>query len=76
MMSEVKSRKVMEINVEWQNFICIMYPGKRNPYKVFRKWYDGGWHRQKVEEYANFISVVEWVRAYAYEHEWGFQDVF
>ena len=38
---------------------CVTFtPGRRNSYRFYRTWWDGGTHRKKVEEYANFESVL------------------
>lgn len=73
-----KTRKVLDINVEGINFICIFaVHAKVNPYRLYRRWHDStGWHRQKVEYYGNFVSVLCHLHDFAFSHGWGFRDFF
>ena len=32
-----------------------------NPYRIYRKWYEYGWHRELVTKYADFDSVLYWL---------------
>lgn len=74
---EKKTRKVLDINVEGIWWICVFdLRAKTNPYKLYRKWYENGWHRKKVEEYGNFVSVLCHLRDYAFTENWGFKDFF
>ena len=73
-----KTTKCMDICVEGKRFICTFTPSdrNRNPYRLYSQWYDHGWHKKLLEKYANFFSVVEWLREYSRVSNWGFQDVF
>ena len=76
-MNGSKTRKVLDVNVEGINFICIFDAhAKRNPYRLYRRWYDNGWHREKMEYYGNFVSVICWLKDYAIDHNWGFKEYF
>lgn len=68
--------KVMDINVEGKNFICIFdRTVKRNPYRLFIRWFeDGSWHRKQLERYANFISVICRLQQYGFDNRWGYKD--
>lgn len=58
----MKTRKIMEMNDMNNHYICILdTTAKRNPYKIYRKWYDDGWHRKKVNEYGDFQSVLWYI---------------
>ena len=56
-------RQCMVIAEGGRKYICIKDDKARvNPYKIYREeWYNGGKHRQKEEEYANFESVIWWL---------------
>lgn len=42
-----------------KHFVCIRCnDGSVNPYKLYHKWYDRGWHKKKVVEYGDFESVL------------------
>ena len=54
-----KTRKVLDICESGNHFVCIYDSSKvSNPYILYTKWYDKGWHRKKVIEYADFPSVL------------------
>ena len=74
-MKEQKTRKVLDINVEGKHFICIFFENvKVNPYHLYEKWYDNGWHKKQIEAYGNFVSVLDHLRNYATWNEWGYKD--
>lgn len=54
-----KTYQVMNICEGGHHWVCIYdTAAKRNPYKLYQKWYDMGWHKRKVVEYADFQSVL------------------
>lgn len=59
-MASAKTRKVMDIETDNHgHFICIMDTTKRyNPYILYATWWETGWHRKKLAEYANADSVL------------------
>lgn len=71
-----KTTKCLDITVEGRHFVCTFTPARRNPYQLYTKWYEQGWRQRKLEEYANFASVLCWLKDYAFQHGWGFRDVF
>lgn len=45
------------------HIICVKDTGRKvNPYLVYRKWYDMGWHKKKLTAYADYRSAV-WLAA-------------
>lgn len=63
----MKTRKIMEMNNRNKHYICIMdYTAKYNPYKLYTKWYDDGWHKHKIAEYADFQSVLWHILQHVY----------
>lgn len=72
-----KTKKVLDINVEGVNFVCIFaVHTNHNPYMLFIRWYDGGWHRKQLARYQNFVSVICHIHDYCFENHWGFVDWF
>ena len=72
-----KTKKVLDINVEGVNFVCIFaVHTNHNPYMLFIRWYDGGWHRKQLARYQNFVSVICHIHDYCFENHWGFVDCF
>ena len=58
-MNERKTRKVLEINENGLHLECIKdYNAKYNPYRLYRVWWDGGWHRKLIDKFGDFQSVV------------------
>ena len=54
-----KTQKIMEITIVRTRYLVIKdNESKYNPYKVYRKWWDQGDHRQKVTEFADIESVL------------------
>lgn len=50
--------KIMEVMIKDYRYLVVKdNRSKSNPYKVYRKWWDGGWHRKKITEYADLESV-------------------
>ena len=51
-------RQIMKI--EYNGHWIVTHDDKRktNPYTVYRKWYDNGWHSRKVNAYGDFNSCV------------------
>lgn len=53
----MKTRKVMEIRDTCVNFVVIKHlDTNRNPYKVYRLYYESGWHRIKINEFQDLLS--------------------
>lgn len=77
-----KKRKCMDICVEGEKFICIFdSTRKTNNYRFYRVTYEPGKygyreHRKLITAYANFASVLCWLKDYAFENNWGFKDYF
>ena len=70
-----KTRKVLDISVEGVWLECILHlDTNKNPYKLYRCWYDCGKHRKKLSEYQNFVSVIEHIRGVCHAAHWGFKD--
>lgn len=53
-----KTTQCLKLNVQGVSYVCTFCPGRRNAYHLYRTWWDQGTHRKKVEEYANFESVL------------------
>ncbi len=60
------TRQCIDICERGINLICIVDgTAKVNPYKIYRKWFEGsGWHRKKLNEFADFPDALEYIRDY------------
>jgi len=63
-----KTRKVMEMDFNNTIYVCVHNSTSRNPYKLYEKWFDRGWHRRKITEYADFDSVLFYLLQLKYKH--------
>lgn len=57
-MGEQKTRKVLEISDGSYQYVCIKTSDKYNPYRLYRVWWDAGYHRKLIEKYADMGSVL------------------
>lgn len=53
-----KTHKVMDIQCGKKQYFCIEDRSKVNWYYLYEKWYDNGWHRKRIAEYADMSSVL------------------
>ena len=54
-----KTWQVMTLESQGFRYICICdFTAKLNQYKLYKKWYDHGWHKQKIAEYADLQSIL------------------
>ena len=55
-------RKIADISFAGAAYQVVHDTGcKRNPYKVYRKWYDNGWHRKKLTEWGDFPDAMQFL---------------
>ena len=51
--------KVLDIQENGVHLICIRDDkAKVNPYRLYKVWYDEGWHRKQEVRYADFLSIM------------------
>ena len=62
-------KKIGELNALAGSFV-IYYDeaDKNNHYKLYKKWYNGGWHRHLIEKYADLFSCTSWVNEFIEYH--------
>lgn len=54
-----KTRKVISINENGLHVECIKHEAdKINPYRLYKVWWDGGWHRKELTRYAGLKDVL------------------
>jgi hypothetical protein len=41
---------------------------KTNPYKVYNKYWDHGWHKRLLNKYADLASCTAYINNYVMEH--------
>lgn len=57
----MKKHKVLDINACGVSLKGYYEEGKRNPWRLYKIWWDQGEHRKLLVEYANFISVSMYI---------------
>ena len=62
------TRKIMSLATGGVRIECIKEEGKVNPYVVRLVWWDDGWHRKKMNAYADFTSVLYYLLDYQHAH--------
>lgn len=62
-------KKVGELITKEAHFV-IYYneETKKNPYKIYNKWYEHGWHKTKLEEYEDLFSCVLYIEDHVHRH--------
>lgn len=64
----MKTRKIFECTYEGHHIIIEFHEGKTNPYRIYRKWYNMGWHKKMLQKYANFDSCLYHISDYYREN--------
>lgn len=64
----MKTRKIIEIHERGINILVKRIDRKYNPYVIYNKWYDYGWHQKKLTEFADLPSVMCFLKDYTFEH--------
>lgn len=63
----MKTRKVAEICEKGVRLVMIHdEKDKYNPYKVYRKYWEGGWHKKQLSKWGDFLSAWQFM----YEFYW------
>ena len=62
-------RKIGELNTEKVHFV-IYHDEKRkvNPYRVYSKWYNQGWHKSLLAEYGDLYSCILYIEDYVHRN--------
>lgn len=58
------TRKIFECSYDGIYVIVELHRGKKNPFRIYRKWYKAGWHRKQLEKYADFNSCLIFIDGY------------
>lgn len=68
-----KTRKVLEINDGGAHLVCIKYNGEVNPFRLYRVWWDYGWHRKEITRYGDLTSIMHHATEYV-RGNWSERD--
>lgn len=65
------TRKIMDISDGNVRLICIKTDDKYNPYRLYKVWWDNGYHRKQIDKYGDLSNVMFRVTAITYKAEYG-----
>ena len=58
-------RKIGELKTNTTTLVIYKNDEARcNPYRIYRKWYEGGWHRELLEQYEDLASCTFYISDY------------
>ena len=60
-MNKQKTRKVLTINENGLHVECIKYSDDAISYRLYKVWWDGGWHRREIVRFRAFSSVLTYI---------------
>ena len=61
--------KMGELNTRAGRFVIYYDNAARvNPYRIYKKWWNGGWHRELVEKYADLYSCTIYINDFVRDH--------
>ena len=64
----MKTREIFQCTFGGQNVIIIYHYGKINPFRIYRKYWKEGWHKEMLNKYADFNSCLCFVNSYYREN--------
>ena len=64
----MKTRKIFECSFGGQYVVIIYHDGETNPFRIYRKYWNGGWHKKILEKYADFNSCLCFIDSYYREN--------
>lgn len=72
----MKTRKIMDIDLEGRKIVCIKHFGSSRPYWVYLEWYGEAWggggdiktRRRKLGEYSTMALILQRLAKYAEDH--------
>lgn len=58
-------KKIGELHTK-KHWYIVLYneADKQNPYRLYRKWYSNGWHKNLICKYADLASVTTQINDY------------
>jgi len=62
-------KKIGELNALAGTFVIYYDEADRNHYRLYKKWYNKGWHRQLIVKYADLSSCTYWIHDYINQHD-------
>lgn len=62
-------KKIGELHTKAAYFVLYYdESAKYNPYRLYQKWYDAGWHKKLIEKYADLYSCTIWINNFVAQH--------
>ena len=58
-------RKIGELNTKKVHFVIYHDENtKCNPYRIYSKWYNNGWHKSLLAKYEDLLSCIHYIEFY------------
>lgn len=57
-------KKIGELNALAGTFVIYYDETDHNHYKLYKKWFNKGWHRKLIKKYADLASCTWWIHDY------------
>lgn len=61
-------KKIGELNALAGSFVICYDETKYNHYKLYKKWYDNGWHKKLIDSYADLASCTWAIHDFVWQH--------
>lgn len=61
--------KIGELNAKAATFVIYYDREDTNPYKVYWKYYENGYHRKLVVKYADLHGCTAWISNFILSHD-------
>lgn len=63
-------KKIGELNTKFRIFTIYHDEKDRyNPYKVYEKYWDHGWHKKLLVKYGHLASCTAYLHSYVMDHD-------
>jgi hypothetical protein len=62
-------RKIGELETKKVHFVIYHDENRKvNPYRIYSKWYNNGWHKSLLEQYEDLFSCVLYIEDYVHRN--------
>lgn len=69
----MKTRKIAEVCEKGVRLVMMHdEKDKCNPYKIYRKWWNQGWHKKQLNKYGDFLSAWQFMHEYYWKEFAGY----
>jgi len=62
------TKKIFECTFNGVTVEITYHDGKMNPFGIYRKYWDHGWHKRQLVRYNSFSSCLDYINQYYRDH--------